>query len=62
MPLPEGALEEYEVTFRKLRVVEYDENKPVASTFGMDFLSVCPMATIEGHTIVQMKGYKVEIS
>ena len=61
VPLPWGTTEEYEFTFRRLRVVQYSENNPVASTFGRDFLSLCPMATINGQTIVQTKAYKLTI-
>jgi hypothetical protein len=62
VPLPQGTLEEYEITFRRLKVVEYTENKPLPSTFGRDFLSVCPMTTIEGRVIVQMKDYKITVN
>ena len=62
VPLPQGTLEEYEITFRRLRVVEYTENKPLPSTFGRDFLSVCPMVTVEGQVIVQMKDYKIAVN
>jgi hypothetical protein len=62
VPLPKGTLEEYEITIRRLRVVEYSENQPLPSTFGRDFLSVCPMATVEGQVIVQMKAYKITVT
>ncbi len=62
MPLASGTLEEYEITFRKLSVVEYSESNPLPCTLGRDFLSVCPLATVEGEFLVQMKGYKVTIA
>jgi hypothetical protein len=62
MPLPWGTLEEYEITFRRLQVVQYSESKALASTFGRDFLSVCPMTTVEGEVVVQMTAYKVAIN